>query len=134
MTLEEALTGRVRADMELAPLIGLEGGWTRRLTTLPELTFQIIADPRPQHYKGFQRTRKTQVQLDIWATRGDQARAHRGQLIALLVPADATGEVRFQRAMIAGVRSAPEPERGGDRTYNELYRESIDFIFMHNAI
>lgn len=56
-------------------------------------------------------------------------------VISTLAPAATSEGVRFQRAMVTNVR----PGFFGDGTASdaqpqgELYRETIDFIFTHNA-
>jgi hypothetical protein len=107
--------------------------WSARLRGLPAITLQVIADPRRQHFKGFQ-LRTTTVQVDVWAIDAGTAEDLREMCIAVLVPATTIGPVKFQRGQIAGLRSGPEPEQGGTMPQrDELFRESIDFIFTHNA-
>ncbi len=132
MTFEAAVTARARADVHLFDAIGGAGGWTRRLTGLPEITFQTVADPRPEHFKGFQ-PRQTTVQVDVWAATAGAAAALRERCIAIFITAGVSGGVRFQRAVIANVRAGAEPEQSGEpqRFREEIARESIDIIFMH---
>ncbi|KQN93854.1 hypothetical protein ASE95_02810 [Sphingomonas sp. Leaf231] len=132
MTLEVALTARASADVQLTDAIGAAGGWTRRLTGLPEITFQTVADPRPEHFKGFQ-PRQTTVQVDVWAATAGEAAALRERCIATFIKADVVEGVRFQRAVIANVRAGAEPEQSGEpqRFREEIARESIDIIFTH---
>lgn len=135
MTFEEALTARVQEEAGLAAMLSDDGGWAARLDAFPGITFQIVVDPRAQHMKGFQRTRQTTVQVDAYATKRTEAASIRDTLIALLVPIVTVGEVKFQRAMISAVRGGREPEQSGERQRyrGEICRESIDFIFTHNA-
>lgn len=135
MTLEDAIEARLLASDDLTARIADRVGWTRRLTGIPAITLQVISDLRPQHFKGFQPTRSTLVQLDVWSADPREAAAIRDACITVLTPAQAVEDVQFQRAMITSVRSGAEPDRGGDRqTYaGELHRESIDFSFLHNA-
>ncbi|WP_294195865.1 hypothetical protein [uncultured Sphingomonas sp.] len=132
MTLEAALTARASADAQLVDAIGVAGGWTRRLANLPEITFQIVADPRAEHFKGFQ-PRETTVQVDVWAETAVEAAALRDRCLAAFVPAIVIEGVRFRRARIANVRGGAEAEQSGEpqRFRNEIARESIDIIFTH---
>ena len=136
MTLETALSARLLNDATFAQDVGSRVDWMRRPgRSLPAVTFQIVSDPRPQHMSGFQRVRQTRVQADVWAARPGDAVDLRERVIAIMVPAATSEDVRFQRAMIPNVR----PGFDGDDTASdaqpqgELYRESIDFIFTHNA-
>lgn len=135
MTLEEALTARIAADKDLRSVLAEEGGWSMRLVGTPGLTLQIAADPRPQHMKGLQRVRQTTVQADAWGTTKDEAVKLRERLIVLLCPPALVAGVQFQRAQIASVRTLSVPEQSGERQRyrGHLARESIDFIFTHNA-
>lgn len=135
MTFEEALTARVDEEASLAAMLSDDGGWSARLAAFPGITFQVVVDPRTQHMKGFQRVRQTTVQADAYATTRTEAASIRDRLIALLVPSALISEVRFQRTMISAVRAGREPEQSGERQRyrGELARESIDFIFTHNA-
>lgn len=107
--------------------------WSARLRGLPAITLQVIADSRGQHFKGFQ-LRTTTVQVDVWAIDADTAEELRELVIAALVPAVTIGAIKFQRGQIVGLRSGPEAEQGGTAPQrDELFRESIDIIFTHNA-
>jgi hypothetical protein len=140
VTLEEAIEQRQRDDQAINEAVGGRIGWDRSLEGEPAITNQIIADPRPQHMKGFQAFRPTTVQVDVWGRDAGVVRTLREHLIKVLIlPAqvgtDQTGIVRFQRAMIGNIRSSPEVQQGqtAQRARTEMFRESIDFIFNHDA-
>ncbi len=134
MGLEAAISARLLADAAYSAAMGGRIDWMRRPgKTLPATTLQIISDPRRQHMKGFQ-TRQTRVQHDIWAATPREAAELREAAIRILTPAGESAGVRFQRAMIPNVRPGMEQEGATDgQPQGELYRESIDFIFTHNA-
>lgn len=134
MTLEAALEARVARTPALHDHF-VSVRWAQRIEGLPALVFQIVADPRPQHYKGFQRSRPTQVQADVYAETREDAAALREACIEHLVPAALIDDVRFGRASVDNVRSGAEPEQSGERQRyrGEIARESIDFTFLHNA-
>lgn len=135
MTFEEALTTRAEEDVDLAAMLSGDGGWSSRLDAFPGITFRVVVDPRDQHMKGFQRVRQTTVQADVYGTTRTEAAGIRDRLIALLVPTALVGTIRFQRTTISAVRGGLEPEQSGERQRyrGEVARESIDFIFTHNA-
>lgn len=135
MTIEEALTARITEDEHFAGMLAEDGGWSRRLRSLPALTLQIITDARPQHMTGMMRVRPTMIQIDAWAERADEVAAVRDALIDFFIPARRVGTVQFQRAQVTGVRTGTDFERGTepDRYRDALMRASIDFIFTHNA-
>lgn len=134
MTLEAALEARLAAAPALRDRFQ-SVGWSLRLQGLPALVLQIVADPRPQHMKGFQRTRSTQVQADIYAETSTEAAELRELCIVHLVPAAKVGSVSFARATVDNVRHGSEPEQSGERQRyrGDLSCESIDFTFLHNA-
>ncbi|MGO1303559.1 MAG: hypothetical protein ACTMKV_02115 [Sphingomonas parapaucimobilis] len=134
MTFEDALQKRVIAIPGIVARVPCIG-WSARLTGLPAIRLQVIADPRPQTMKGFQRGRPTMVQIDVYAKDRAEAVALRNLCIAQLTPSAQVDAVHFQRATVDNVRPGSEPEQSGDpqRYRGELPRESIDFTFMHNA-
>ena len=55
----------MRADETITGLIGGRIEWGRRIEAIPAVTLQVVSDPRPQHMKGFQTVRSTDVQIDV---------------------------------------------------------------------
>lgn len=136
MSFEVALTKRILDDAQLKGALGTRVDWMRRPNgALPAMTLQTVSDPRPQHLKGFHSTRPTSVQLDVWAADPATAIRLRERAIAVLVTPARVDGVQFQRAMITNVRPAFENEEAGtdQQPRGELYRESIDFTFTHDA-
>lgn len=136
MSFEAALAKRLLDDVAAKGKVGSRVDWMRRPgRQLDAYTLQIVSDVRPQHYKGFQGVRTTRVQVDCWSATFAGAIALRDIAIAVLTPAVQVGEVRFDRAAVPLVR----PGFDGDGTasdeqpHGELYREIIDFIFLHNG-
>jgi anti-sigma factor RsiW len=134
MALEAALSARLLGDPDYdAAMVGRIDWMRRPSRSLPATTLQIISDPRPQYMKGFQ-TRQTRVQLDIWSASPKQAAELREKAIAILTPSARIGGVAFQRAMVVNVRPGMDQQVATEgQPQGELYRESIDFIFTHNA-
>jgi len=136
MTFETALVRRLLDAATVAEPTSGRIDWMRRPNgSLPAITLQTVSDPRPQHFKGFQSTRPTRVQIDVWAARPGDAVQLRNQVIATLAPADVVEGVGFQRAMIADVRPGFETDEAASegQPAGEIYREIIDIIFTHNA-
>lgn len=134
MTLEDAVEARVRSIASVADLVGDQIAWGRRLAGAPAISMQVVADPRPKHFKGFQSSRPTMVQIDVLSRTATEARMLREALIAALsLPAN-IGGVRFQRAEISNVRGGSADQQGTDmRLRPEIFRESVDINFWHNA-
>jgi hypothetical protein len=134
MTLEQAIENRAKAIPLIAETVGERVSWDLRIEREPAITMQIISDPRPQHFKGFQPLRPTSVQIDVWSDDPAEAAALREALIAgLVVPAE-IGRIRFQRATIQSVRGGGQSNTAGQQNFrDQIARESIDILFLHNA-
>lgn len=134
MSLEPAVAARLLAAPDVTSIAGQRIGWLQRLAT-PCVSLTIVSDPRPQHYRGFQRVRQTDIQADCWADNPGAAAALREAVIAALVPAATRNGVTFQRGRVENIRHGAEREPAGSagRPDAVLYRESIDFILTHNA-
>ncbi len=137
MTLESALLDRLLGDANITTATKGQVEWGRTFTTLPAISLQTISDPRPQHFKGFHRTRATDVQVDIWSKNAEIGAPLREAVIAVLAgPFDADG-VHFQRSMITNVRAGAEQQQAGpvpvQRIRAEVHRTSIDITFTHDA-
>lgn len=137
MTFESALLARLLGDEPISSATGGRVEFGRTFTALPAVSLQIIADPRPQHLKGFHSTRATDVQIDIWAKTVETGAPLREQIITLLVASAESEGVQFQRAMITNVRAGAEQQQSGpvpvQRVRGELHRTSIDITFTHDA-
>lgn len=134
MTFKQAVVARLASDPDIARDTGGSIRFSRRLTNITAISLQVVADPRPQTFKGFD-LRQTTVQVDFWSDDETMAEQLRDRGIAALIPAAEVEGVKFQRAMIAGSRSGGEIEQSGQpqRHRGELFRESVDIIFTHNA-
>lgn len=135
MTFEDALEARMRADEVIVEPIGGRIEWGRRIDAVSALTLQIVSDPRPQHMKGFHSVRSTDVQIDVWSATAGEAARIRDILISRLVLPALVEDVQFQRAMITNTRGGSEqPQSSQTQRYRgELFRQSIDITFTHDA-
>jgi hypothetical protein len=104
----------------------VDWGWRKQGSALPAIALLTISDPRPQHMGGNQATRQTLVQMDTWARTYAEARAVANAAIALVVPADDVGGVRFLRSFVEqDVDSAEDTDDG------QLARVSVDIRVTH---
>jgi hypothetical protein len=135
VSLVSALEERLRGVPDLVEATAGRIGTSKRLSGVPAIVIRVVADPRPQHFKGFILARPSEVQVDVWAGSDALAGTIAKSVIAALCPAADVAGVRFQRAMITNVRGGPEQERSAPtpRLQAELFRHSIDFTFTHNA-
>lgn len=134
MTFEQAVESRAKAIATVARLAGDRVSWDLRIEREPAITMQVTADPRPQHYKGFQSLRGTLVQFDVWSDDPAEAAELREALIVGLVAPAVIGGIRFERAVIRGVRGGGLPNTASTQKFRDaMARESIDILFQHNA-
>ncbi|MGN5374593.1 hypothetical protein [Sphingomonas hankookensis] len=133
MTVEDAIEQRVLTDAGIAALIGGALTWGARLPALPALQASVVADPRPQHFKGPIRLRETRIQFDAWADDAAVARALREAVIVALTPAVLVGAIQFQRGFVVAVRGSGLLTREERAIDPELSRQSIDINFWHNG-
>lgn len=120
MDMEGALRARITGASTTA---GTRVYWVDRpqLAALPAVTLQVISDPRPQHLKGFEETRRTLVQIDCWAETYAAAKALKEAVLAAVVPENSSNGIRFDRAMVDSDRTTGE--RAGDKF---IHQHSVD--------
>lgn len=117
-----------------ARITSLAGGriyWVERPQTaaLPAVTLQVISDPRPQHLKGFEAVRRTDVQIDCWADTHLAASTLMEAVLAAVIPEVTANGIRFDRAMVDS--AGDNVERSGDKS---VFRERVDIGFWWTAI
>lgn len=133
MTFDDAVEQRL---MSSEAVVSLSAGvcWGRRILSLPWITLQIVSDPRPQHYRGLQRSRATEIQADAWALTREAARDLEAAVIAELIQAREVEGIKFQRGFVTNTRGGGELEQGNDDPLRtELFRRSIDLTLWHNG-
>ncbi len=98
-------------------------------STLPAITLQTVTGERPQTYGGFQDTRFSRVQMDIWATSYAEARAILEAAVAAIAPRIIANGITFDRMQFEGERDLLE--RLETQT---IYRTSIDLMIWHTTV
>lgn len=127
--MQAALTARLLADTDLAALVGDRINWLTRPEEdgLPAITLQVISDPRPQHFDGFQELRETRVQVDVWAQDYLAALNVTETTIAALASETTTGGTHFRRSFIDSLSDTTE--RLGQIS---IYRTTFDIVVWHS--
>jgi hypothetical protein len=123
--MQAALRARLLAAAPVTSLVAQRIYWVSRpqTTTLPAITLQTISDERPQHLKGFQALRPSRIQVDVWTDTYAMGRTITEAVIAALVPENSANSIRFDRALVDGVRDL------GEQTDTKfIHRTSIDLI------
>lgn len=129
MDMQGALRARLLAAVPVTTLVGQRIYWLDRpqASALPSITLQTIAGERPQTHDGFQSTRTTTVQCDIWAASYGQGRQILEAVISALAPPQTGNGIEFGRMFF-------EPERDTleQLATTTIYRTSIDLIVWHS--
>ena len=128
MDFEQGVRARLLANATVAAGVSTRIFWGERLqgTSFPAILLDVVSDPNPMHLKGYQETRSTLVQLDVYATTYAAALSiARAAIEVLKVPATINGKV-FGHAEVLNRR--PGKEISG--TAN-IHRQSVDFSIWH---
>lgn len=123
-----ALRARLTAAAPVTALVVQRIYWVDRpqASDLPSVTLQTIDDSRPRTYAGFQGSRPSVVQVDVWALSFAQKETLAEAVIAALAPANTSNGIKFLPAEIDAVRDL------GERIETQfIHRTSIDLIIWH---
>lgn len=126
MDMQAALRARLVAAATLA---GSRVYWLDRPqgTDLPSITLQTVSGDRPQHMAGFQGTRSSRVQMDVWAASYSAARQIMDAAVAAIAPKNTSNGIEFGRTFFEDERDFTE--RLETQT---IYRTSVDLIVWHS--
>jgi hypothetical protein len=91
-------------------------------TVLPYALALTVSDPRPQHLKGYQGMRQTQVQIDCLARTRKAAAEMAETLVAALSDPGVVGSTRFGRGAAQG-----PIDRSADLGGKTIYRLILEF-------
>ena len=135
MDFQTAVRTRLQAIGAVLPSYTPTGGaatkpifWGERPQTspLPAIVLTIISDPIPAHLKGYQQTRSTLMQMDVYAPKYNDAVAIKRAAIEILkVPAVTSGKT-FACAFVDRQRDSIDTSG----TIN-IYRQSADISVWH---
>lgn len=113
----------------LAGLAAIHWAMVPATAGLPYIRLQTISDPRPEHLKGYDRTRETRVQADCFAASHKAAQALAQGVIAAVATPATVGEVKFGRTRAEGPRDLGEDVAG----LGFIHRMSVDLLVQHNG-
>lgn len=128
MDMQTALTARLKADAGLAVMLGGRLFWNvvPQATALPYARLQTITDQRPQHLTGYDASRQTRVQIDVFAKDYGTARGIVEAIIAEMAAPLTLSGVQFGRGKAEGPR-----DLGEEATEGFVHRLSLDLIIEH---
>ena len=94
----------------------------------PNVRLQTISDPRPQNLGGYEITRQTRVQADVFADSYREARALAELIIAAVAKPGTVAGVRFGRTKAEG------PHDGGEHVegVGYIHRLRTDLMVEHS--
>lgn len=123
------MQGALRARLLGATAAGSRVYWVDRPqgSALPAITLQVISGDRPQTYDGFQSSRQSRVQMDVWAETHAAGTALLEAAIGAVAPRVTANGIQFDRTFFEGERDTSE--RLG--TAN-IYRAGIDLLVRHS--
>ncbi|MEM6907176.1 MAG: DUF3168 domain-containing protein [Pseudomonadota bacterium] len=129
MSWEAAVVSRLLLDSAVNSLAGQNVEWDEFApdTVLPAIVLNIISDPRPQNYDGFDAFRGTRVQVNSLAKTKAEAVQLRNAAIAALAPAAVHDDTEFLRSFVDGGGSDAVRVRT-----ERIIRERADLIIWHN--
>jgi hypothetical protein len=130
MDFQGALRARLLAAPSVTAVVAQRVAWVERPQggALPAITLQVISDPRPQHFTGFQDLRATRVQVDVWGDDYGDVTSGAEAAIAALGPAATSNGISFDRSFVDDIGDL------GEQTETAfIFRKRIDFIVHHQA-
>lgn len=94
----------------------------------PYVRMNVVSDPRPEHLTGYQRTRITRVQVDVFGPSYEESRSVSEAIIAAVAnPATVEG-IKFGRTKAKGPRDLGEDVTG----VGYVHRLSTDLLTEHS--
>lgn len=127
--LQQALRTRLLDDAAVTALVGDRIHWAAvpQRSALPYVRLTTVSDVRPQHLTGFEGSRLTRIQADVFAESYGAARNLSEALVAAVTDPETVGGVRFGRTGIEGPRDLGEDVPGK----GFIHRLSLDLLTEH---
>lgn len=94
----------------------------------PYVRMQTVSDPRPEHLKGYDGSRVTRVQVDVFADSYGAARDLAESIIAAVAQPATVGGINFGRTKAEGPRDLGEDVEG----VGYVHRLSMDLLTEHS--
>lgn len=128
MDMQSGIRTRLLNDARVADLVGTRVDWGQRsqATAYPAIVLQTISDPRPANLKGYEKTRGTLVQMDVYAKEYETALIIARAAIAVLKDPRKIGGKKFGPTFVDGQRDSLETSG----TTN-IHRQSVDLNIWH---
>ncbi|MAG24954.1 hypothetical protein CMI47_05180 [Candidatus Pacearchaeota archaeon] len=126
--LQSALFSRLTTA--LSGSIGTRAYWSKvpQGAAMPYLRMQTVSDPRPEHLGGYDESRITRVQVDVFSRSYAEARAISESIISAVAQPATVAGVKFGRTKAEGPRDLGEDVEG----VGYVHRLSLDLLAEHS--
>lgn len=127
--LATAFRARVLADGAVAADLGtkLYPGAVGQSATLPYARYHIISDPRPEHLKGYQGSRRTRIQVSVFAETFLTAKRIGSNIVKALDAPWSTPDGKVGRVKCEG----PREGQGTDTPNGFIHHQIVDAMMEH---
>ncbi len=126
--LQSALFSRLTTA--LSGSIGTRAYWSKvpQGAAMPYLRLSTISDPRPEHLGGYDESRTTRVQVDVFSRSYAEARSISESIISAVAQPATVAGVKFGRTKAEGPRDLGEDVEG----VGYVHRLSLDLLAEHS--
>jgi hypothetical protein len=127
--LATAFHDRVLADGAVSADLGtqLYGGVVGQKAVLPYARYHIISDPRPEHLKGYQGSRRTRIQVSIFAESFNDAKRIGSNIVKALDAPWSTSAGKVGRVKCEG----PREGQGTDTPNGFIHHQIVEAMMEH---
>ncbi len=126
--LQSALYSRLTTALSAS--IGTRAYWSKvpQGAAMPYLRMSTISDERPQHLAGYDSSRITRVQIDVFSRSYAEARSISESIISAVAQPGTVAGVNFGRTKAEGPRDLGEDVEG----VGYVHRLSLDLLAEHS--
>lgn len=127
--LATAFRNKVIADTDVAADIGtqLYPAVVGQKAVLPYARFHIISDPRPEHLKGYQGSRRTRIQVSIFAEDFSEAKRIGSNIVKAVSAPWSTPDGKVGRVKCEG----PREGQGTDTPNGFVHHQIVEAMMEH---
>ena len=127
--LATAFRARLVADTAVAAAVSTRIYWgvVPQNATLPYVRLHIISDPRPEHLKGYQGSRRTRIQVSIFAKSFKDAKRIGSNIVKAVSGPWSTPDGKVGRVKCEG----PREGQGSDTPNGFIHHQIVEAMMEH---
>lgn len=127
--LATAFRARLVADTAVAAAVSTRIYWgvVPQNATLPYVRLHIISDPRPEHLKGYQGSRRTRIQVSIFAKSFKDAKRIGSNIVKAVSAPWSTPDGKVGRVKCEG----PREGQGSDTPNGFIHHQIVEAMMEH---